>query len=124
MVPAASTTTPRGGSGIGPWFVCTTATSPLPCESEVSSRVTWQLRGPAAKENRAAADAVGETGKAARYVGTPGQPPNLGARYSRVNGGWPWRRQTQVGQVLYVLGEKEGPRLQDQDSVVGELIGV
>src|ERR1051326_600423 len=55
------------------------------CRSPRAGQLTrQQLRRPATKEKRAAAESVRKTGKAARHVAAPGQAPNLVAQDARV----------------------------------------
>ena len=69
---------------------------------------------PPAPEQRLPAAAIRETGKL--HVAAPGEPPHKLARYPRVvlrcdRGG---DIQTDVAQILNMLGQKEGSRLQHQ----------
>ena len=83
-----------------------------------------QLRRPAAEEDGAAAEAVGEARETARHVGTPGQAPDLGAGNARVDRDRPGTFKPSMGRFCTCSGSTSRPASSTSMRRERDLVGV
>src|SRR5207253_5273978 len=84
----------------------------------------WEQAGaPAAEEERASTEAVGETRESTRHIAAPRVPPHFADR-TGVAFDRPRRADPEHRKILNVLGEKQLARLEHEDTVAVAFISV